>query len=165
MSNLAFWRASIWAGWDGSAGHLPYVLEAANSLLGAMRNAKTKETRLVERETHTRNPRYAGMELKLTVTHWRRRSCPKSKTLAFKNQFEALNLLQWPQKSLLENRISKTLKELDEMSGKIKCMSLFKSPASTNRSTGPSPIDCLVNVVNFSTFVHFLISWSSSCPF
>ena len=121
-----------------------------------------------EWNTHTWNPRCVGMELKLIVTRWRRRIYPKSKTLASKNQSEALNLLQWPKKSLLGNWIGRTLEELEEMGEKLKRRRVFKSLASTNRSTGPGLVDRLVNAinaVNFSTFVHFLVLWSSSCHF
>ena len=108
------------------------------------------------------------MVLKVTVTCRNRRSRPKSKTLASKNQSKALNLLQYPQKSLIGSWIDRTLEEPEEMSEKTKHGSLFKSPVPTNRSTDPSLVDRLVNAVNgfdFSHYVYFLVLLSSPYPF
>ena len=164
MSNLAFQQASDWGGWDGSAGCLPYALETIDSFLGAMRNTETKEDEVGrERSTHNRNPRCAGMVLKLIVTHGRRRNWPKSKTLASKTQSKALNLLQCPQKSLISNWIGRILEEPEEMGEKTKHKSLFKSSASTNRLTGPSSVDRLVNKSTGLTF-HLLCIFSFSDP-
>ena len=109
--------------------------------------------------------------LELTMMHlWKRRPL-QMETLTFK-VFKTLSKSGQPVKNALKSvsksQNQKNPKELKKNGAEKKCRSLLIFLTSTNRSTGPHPIDRLVNVVNdidFPTFVHFFILRSSPCHF
>ena len=101
--------------------------------------------------------------LELTMMHlWKRRPL-QMETLTFK-VFKTLSKSGQPVKNALKSvsrsQNQKNPKESEENGAEKKCRSLLIFLTSTNRSTGPHPIDRLVNVVNdfdFPIFVHFFI--------
>ena len=71
-----------------------------------------------EKTNPIKSPKLAKMELKVANARRQRRTCPKSKALASKNQSEPLKMLQWRQKSLLGSWNGTTLEEPEETSEK-----------------------------------------------